>query len=212
MLLKTYRMEDDWVASNQAINVTTQYIAATQNEVSAVGSVTTNIGDRFLLAYKMSDTTSGYKLSSDMASANAFPVAETNQLHVSAHVFQFGNNVNGISSAALNQGTGNVSIVWIDRSDVNNCKYAGTSFSDPNAFGGILDSAGDFTLAGTDAGIGEQLFDLKLRGGFNRNPVKILIFPAGSPVPDSQFLRTCMEWMWYEWAVKNNHILYPPLR
>jgi len=209
---KTFSQWEDWDHPNEVLSSKDQTQGHSLSDVTNVGDFTTNVGDRLLIIFGAQDTQSGYKLSSDMSSSSSLPVFATMQCHASAHLFQLGDVTNNIRLAYSMGGEIRCAALWIDRATPANSRIAlSVANSDPIEFAGI-NFITAVSSAGSDAGIGEQTFNMKFRGFASRGPVRIIRWAACEPVPPAAEIDIMLEWLWYRWATAEHRILYPPLR
>ncbi len=212
MDIRTFNHAESWDHSSEVLSFKTKLTGVPQQEITDVGSFTTDPGDRLLILFDVNNTTSGYKLSSDMSSAGTLPTPGVMQCHTSAHVFQLGDDTNNVK-ITYNMGSEFKSTaIWIDRATQANSRIALSVLnSNPVAFAGINFNA-TVTSAGTDASLGQQVFNMKLRGATEHGPVIVLKWAAGEVVPDAAEIDIMLEWLWYRWSTASHHVLYPPMR
>lgn len=203
----------DWDHPREVVSYKNTVIKSVDdaNDLTSVGSFTTDVGDRLLIIFALDAEKSGWKLSSDMSSASTIPAAATMQCHVSAHWVQLGDDTNNLKIAYSVGFESKALAVWIDRATPANSRISlSTVDSDPLT---LAEVTGDtLTTVGTDAGIGTQTFNMQLRGGTNRGPVRILKWAAGETVPSAAEIAAMLEWNWYRWSLFDHRIIYPPLK
>jgi len=175
---------------------------------------TINQGDHILICHAAIPGSSGNKLATTLNTGATTAFASlTDKLHLSLHEAKLGDGLtNYIGKNDYSSGfESRAQFAYFDRENfigrVATSTQIGAPPYGPSTFPGVA----SFTGTGTDAGIGDLTIDALYENHYyEHGPLYILRWTSGN-APPIGVIETAMEWMWYEWNLRDNYVVYPPL-
>ena len=174
-------------------------------------SFTVNQGDHVLIFMAGIPSQSGWKLTSDLSSANTYPSGNNKQLHCSAHVGLLGDPSGENMTVAYSMGFEHrASIFYFDRE--NKRIRTALSIADLNSpYLCEFDSIVSTETTHDDVLMGDVVInDLAMSNFSERGDVFIMKWSAGN-APPIETIEAYMRSLWGEWAFYNNFKIHENL-